>query len=104
MLNLGTIKNLGRFFTKSDECGPFHDSLEALKFATESIVDSHYVLAQMPVAARRHAKSCTTCMGAVGDFLAVRNLLLRSLPKLLLRLPQGFPPGSLRLSWLRREK
>jgi hypothetical protein len=76
MFNLGTIKTLGQFLTKQDECGPFHDALEALQLSPESSVDPRYVLAQMPLAARRHAHACPTCMEAVEDFVAVRNLLL----------------------------
>ncbi len=75
MFNLGLIRTLG-LFRNNDQCGPFHDSLESLQFSPDSKLDRGYVLAQMPVAAREHAKSSSTCREAVEDCAAVRNLLM----------------------------
>jgi hypothetical protein len=68
MLNLG--KN------HKDECGPFHDSLEALQLSAEFEIDRLQVLAELPVTDRRHAESCSACMQAVDDLARVRTILL----------------------------
>src|SRR5450755_1948754 len=67
MLNLG--KN------HKDECGPFHDSLEALQLSAGFEIDRLQVLAELPVTARRHAEACPACLQAVDDFAVMRNLL-----------------------------
>jgi hypothetical protein len=76
MFNLGIIWASGLIRNNKDQCGPFHSWLEALQLSPDSKVDRFYVLAQLPVVAREHAKVCAACMEAVEDFAAMRNLLL----------------------------
>jgi hypothetical protein len=76
MLNLEKIWNSRLFQNNKDLCGPFHEALEAVQLSPNAQVDRLDVLARLPVDVRQHALTCTTCLEAVDEFAAVRNLLL----------------------------
>jgi hypothetical protein len=78
MSNLGNNRKSN--ISYRDECGEFHDALEALQLppdaGPDAEMDRFRVLAQLPIASREHARNCSTCMEAVDDFAAIKNFLL----------------------------
>jgi hypothetical protein len=74
MLNFGKDRKF--VVSNQDQCGVFHDILESSQPSPGAELDTMHVLAQLPIAAREHAKECPTCLESVDDFVAIRNLLL----------------------------